>query len=156
MKTAAVHPLDELFTHVQDDAAGTQTTYNVTQLYEHLVAHPTDAVLVSVPLDDEHGQYCLTQRGVEQDRLAVLAQHPEYLKKPLVFVAMGDGSHLLVDGTHRYVIRWLLKGQFVPAYIVPMAVAAPFIVEDLPESSPEELMAWSGISLIRQLTQKES
>lgn len=151
MKATAVHPFDELFTHVAEDPAGTQTTYNVTKLYEYISTHQSEVLLVKVPIDDEHGQYCMDKRGVEQDRLQVLAQNPKYLQKPIVFVKMPDDEHLLVDGTHRYVIYWMVKGQFIPAYIVPFALAQPFIVEDLPDSPEDELMAWSGISLIHKL-----
>lgn len=160
MKQTEVALLDEVFTHVNDDD-GAQTSYNVTALYRHLTDRWDEVALagvekVVVPVDEDHGQYCMERRGVEQDRIAVLVQHPEYLTKPILFVAMPDGSHLLVDGTHRYVIWWMTsrdtgKPLSIPSYIIPLAVAAPFIIEDMPQTDEDELMRWSGLTVLRQL-----
>ena len=149
MTVKEVNPFDELFTHVESD--GAQSTYNVTRLYEHAVAHATEIAKVMVPVDAEHAQYCVEQRGVEPDRIAVLVEHPEYLKKPVLFIAMPDGSHLLADGTHRYVVFFAANCPMIPAYIVPWSMAAPFKVEDMPTTPEDELMKWSAISVLREL-----
>lgn len=151
MKLHEMGLLDEVFTHIGEDAAGTQTSYNVTALYRHIQAHLDEVQLVSVPVDEEHAKYCLEKRGVEQDRVKVLVEHPEYLKKPILFIHFEDDSHLLVDGTHRYVVYWWAKAKNIPAYIVPWAVAAPFVIENAPQTTEDELMAWSGISLLRKV-----
>lgn len=151
MKLHEMGLLDEVFTHIGEDDAKTQTSYNVTALTRYIEAHPDEVRKVSVPVDAEHAQYCLAQRGVEQDRIKVLIEHPEYLKKPIMFIRFEDDSHLLVDGTHRYVVYWWAKGQNIPAYIVPWAVAAPFVIENAPQTTEDELMAWSGISLLRKV-----
>lgn len=150
MKMVEVHPFDELFTHV-DDTSGQQTSYNVTQLFQYVEAHEDEVEKVTVPVDEEHATYCMQQRGVELDRIKVLLGNPEYVKKPVLFIALPDGSHLLADGTHRYVVLFAAKVPMIPAYIVPWKIAAPYVVEDMPQTDEEALMAWSGISLLRQL-----
>lgn len=150
MKFTQVHPFDELFTHVADDD-GQQTSYNVSALYTHITAHPSEVTKTTVQVDEEHARYCIERRGVEKDRIAVLMNHVEYLKKPVVFVVLPDESYLLVDGTHRYVVYFAAKALQIPAYIVPWAVAAPFVVEDMPRTPEDELMAWSGLTVMRQL-----
>jgi hypothetical protein len=155
MKGSEVHPFDEIFTHVAD-GTGEQTSYNVTALYKHVIANLKDVQKVTVPVDEEHARYCMERRGVEADRLNVLVANPEYCKKPVLFVALADGSHLLVDGTHRYVVFFAAKMEVIPAYIVPAVVAAPFVVEDMPQTNEDDLMEWSGLSLLRALGMKES
>lgn len=150
MKMAEVHPFDELFTHV-DDTSGVQTSYNVTALFKYVEAHESEVEKVTVPVDEEHARYCMENRGVEKDRLDVLIRNPKYMLKPVLFIAQQDGSFLLADGTHRYVVLFAAKVPLIPAYIVPFVVAAPFIVEDMPQTDEEALMQWSGISLLRQL-----
>jgi hypothetical protein len=151
MKMIDVDPFDELFTHAED-ATGLQTTYNVTRLYAAIAGVLEE---FKIPVEEEHASYCVEKRGVEQDRIQVLYEHPEYLKKPIVFINLPDGTHLLVDGTHRYVVFHMAKAQWIPAYIVPWTVAAPFVVEDVAQTTEADLMQWSGISVIRKL-QRES
>jgi hypothetical protein len=155
MKMTEMDLFDEVFTHVSE-VDGAQTSYNVTALYAHIIAHELDPAIlkVTVPVDAEHAQYCVEHRGVEQDRLKVLLDHPEYLKKPAIFIAMADGSHLLVDGTHRYVMYYYAKLPNIPAYIVPEAMASPFVIEDLPAMPEDILMEWSGLSLLRKLREQ--
>lgn len=150
MKHEEVHPFDEVFTHVAD-GTGAQTNYNVTALYKHITEAPREGVvLTTVGVDAEHAEYCIRRRGVEADRIAVLVQNPEYCKKPIVFVKFPDGTHLLADGTHRYVVFFMAQVPSVPAYIVPFEVAQPFIIEGAPVVDPVELMeTWSALTLLR-------
>lgn len=144
---------DECFTHI-DDATGVQTTYAVTALYKHVSTHEDQVEKWSIPVEEYHAKYCIEKRGVEKDRIQILIDNVDYLKKPILMIAMPDGSHLLVDGTHRYVCYWMLKVSNIPAYMVPWAVAQPFIIEDAPQMDEDRVMEWSGLSVIRQL-QKE-
>jgi len=150
MKLDDMHLLDECFTHIPDDG-GPHVTYNVTKLVTHIEAHRDQVQLVSVPVDEEHARYCLENRGIEQDRIRILLAHPDYLKQPVVFLHKAEeDSHLLVDGSHRYVIYWHLKMSIIPAYIVPWEMAQPFIIEDAPQTDEKVIMSWSGLSALRQ------
>src|SRR6185295_3691071 len=132
MKLMDMDLLDECFTHV-DDATGVQTTYNVTKLYEHIVAHEDLVERVLLPVEEGHARFCITNRGVEQDRLKVLVANPTYLSKPIMLVNMPDGTQLLVDGTHRYVVAFACGAKQIPAYMIPADVVQPFIIEDAPQ-----------------------
>jgi hypothetical protein len=143
---------DECFTHI-DDTTGVQTTYAVTALYKHVSTHEDQVEKWSVPVEEHHAKYCITNRGVERDRLEVLMGKADYLAKPIMFIHMPDGQHLLVDGTHRYVCYWMLKITNIPAYMIPWDVAKAFVLEDAPSIEEEKLMEWSGLSVLRQLTE---
>ena len=153
MKLTEMNLFDEVFTHV-DDVSGKQTSYNVTALYTHVSEHEDQVEKWRLPVEEHHAKYCITNRGVERDRIDVLMQKPEYLAKPILMVAMSDGSHLLVDGTHRYVTFWMLKVPEIPAYMIPWAVAEPFVIEGVPDCDETKLMEWSGLSVLRQLQEK--
>ena len=76
------------------------------------------------------------------------------MKKPIIFIHLPDDSHLLADGTHRYVVYFMAKATDIPAYLVPWSVAAPFVVEDAPQTPEEDLMTWSGLSVLRKLREE--
>jgi hypothetical protein len=88
-----------------------------------------------------------------------LLANPEWAKKPIVFVETPDregGSHLLVNGTHRYVLFYALKAEWIPAYIVPWDVGKEFIIADMPQVDEAKLMQWSGLSVLRRITDQTS
>jgi hypothetical protein len=150
MKMAEVDPYEEVFTHV-NDVDGTQTTYATSSLFNYISTHEDEVEKCEVPVEEYHAAYCMERRGVEPDRLKVLFDHPEYLDKPIIFIHLPEGTHLLVDGTHRYVACWKLKRPYIPAYIVSWAVAQRFVIEDAPTTDEERLMQWSGLSVLRAL-----
>jgi len=150
MKMNDVSLVEECFTHVDPDT-GAQTTWAAGALYTFCVANPDKVSIGTVPVDEEHARFCFTHRGVEANRFAIFVQHPEFLKKPILFVLMPDGQHLLIDGTHRYVCLFALKIPEARAYVVPYEVAKPFIIEDIPQTSVEEVMAPSHIATLRAL-----
>ena len=146
MKVTECAPFDELFTHF--DEQGVQTDWNATKLYEWITSlgEAADKWKFAVPVEEQHATFCVQERGVEEHRLARLFEHPDRLKKPIVFVEMEDGTHLLVDGTHRYVAYFALKAPTIPSYIVPFQFAKPFIVDGMPAVDEQRLKnSWSGL-----------
>lgn len=161
MKQSEITLFEEAFTHVKDDETGHQTTYAVSSLREYCDAHfvltkqpisTSDELALTViekcnvPVEQHHADYCRANRGIEEHRLARLVDGgPAVVLKPIIFVRQADGSMLLVDGTHRYVLAHMLGVPFVPGYFVPWNIARPFIIEDAPACDPEALMnSWSG------------
>lgn len=132
-----IDPFEECFTHLSEDSAVT-TTYATSRLRAWIESHPDQVERGCVPVDAEHAEYCLRERGVEQSRLNALMAHPEHLTKPIIFVHQPDGSHLLVDGTHRYVIWHHCHQTQIPAYVVEWTVAEAFIIADAPQVTDRE------------------
>lgn len=148
MKSEDVSLLDEVFTHI-DEHDRHQTSWNSTALFKR--CQVGDIPLGRVPVDKEHAEFCVEHRGVEQDRIEVLVANVEYLKKPILFVEMPDGSHLLVDGTHRYVVYYAMKLPTIACYMIPYAIAKDFIIEGLPQTTEERLMAYSHLTEFRKV-----
>lgn len=150
MKMTDIGPLDEVFTHI-DDATGAQTTYAAAALYRRAVQGGDGIETVKIPVEEQHAMFCVNQRGVEPERVVELLNHPEWLAKPILFIVMPDETHLLVDGTHRYVAAFAVQAPEVNAYLVPWTVAKDFIIEDVPQTPEEELMAHSHLVALRKM-----
>ncbi len=99
-----------------------------------------------VPVDKQFADWCSRERGVEPHRLGrwmtVLKPTNILHFEPFLFVHLKNtDSHLLIDGTHRYVACALLGIPEFPAIIVP----EPEWKEYLIEMPPFSLKGWSGI-----------
>lgn len=154
IKVQDVPLLEEVFTHI-DDVTGEQRDFAVTSLTKHLEERKWEVCVV--PVTKEQADFCIQARGVERDRLEALAKRPESLKKPIILVEMPKDqqqvrSHLMVDGTHRYVLYSILEAEWIPAYMIPWEVAEPFLIEGLPKTTNEELQShYSHITLLREI-----
>ncbi len=153
MLTAEVQLTDELFTHM-DDADGAQTTWNSTRVYEWATANNWPVIRVAV--DEDHARYCFEKRGFEDARIPDLLSNPDYMLKPILFIALPDGSHLLIDGTHRYVLYYKFNQASIPAMIIPLDQVQEYIVTDVPQISEAELMAPSMLPEIRRAMRNQS
>jgi hypothetical protein len=147
MKMTEIGLADEVFTHIGAD--GHQTTYAVNALWAR--CQMGDIEKVWVPVDFEHAKFCVEARGVEGERLVELVAHPEWMAKALMFVALPDGSMLLVDGTHRYVALYSLALSQAPAYLIPWVVAKDFIIDDVPQTDEKVLMGHSHLTALRKI-----
>lgn len=146
MKISEVGLTDEVFTHLDD---GHQTVYAVTALNRRCLEGGPGIDKLLVQVDEEHAKFCMESRGVEQDRIAELLKNVDYLKQRVIFVAMPDGSHLLVDGTHRYVTYYSLNLPNIPAFMVSWEIAKEFIIDGM--EPREDLMQHSHLTLLRKV-----
>lgn len=151
MKCADISPTEEIFIHEAED--GTQTVYAVERLYQHALAHPLGQK-VRMPVEAHHAQYLVEHRGIERDQIEALMGHADWLAKPILFIereGQHENSHILVDGTHRYVLFFHLGLPEILAIIVPEAVARAFVVEDSPTLTREQLYSPPQMAAIRAL-----
>jgi hypothetical protein len=134
-----IGPTEQLFTHQDED--GTLTTYAASRLAAFCEMHVPRS---RVAIEPEAAALFNAVRGVEPHRLQRLGTRE--LLTPLVFVHLPDGTHLLVDGTHRYVRLAQLGVPDAPAYLVSWEAAQPFLVR-LTIANPDALLkGWSGIA----------
>lgn len=126
---------EAVFTHI-DDMSGAQTTYAVTRLTEAC------AVLdpVCVPISREFAGWCVEHRGIEWARVERLTR--AQLALPLLFATQNDGTHLLVDGHHRYVRLAFEGGSTTLAWVLEPCEWAPFVVRGVRAfANSDELLA---------------
>ncbi|QIG70146.1 hypothetical protein EVB87_046 [Rhizobium phage RHph_N28_1] len=112
-----------LFTYVDPDT-GKNTTLNVTGIAKdrRTRARP----IIQVPIDPEWAEKSLTLRGIEQHRLERLLTVDEI--EPVLFAFWFGGFHVLIEGNHRYVSRWMRGETHIASKVVPMSVWQDYIV----------------------------
>lgn len=85
----------------------------------------------------------IKDRGIETHRLERLSV--DHLADPIIYLDMGDGTHLLVDGHHRYVYAAAAGRDELPAYIITKDQAEPFLVTGLRDDTEDDLRnSYSG------------
>jgi len=71
-----------------------------------------------------------TQNGIEPDHFDRIAA--DRLHEPVTMLDMGDGTHVICDGSHRLIKRAMLGFDYVDAYDVPERVWRRFTIVGMP------------------------
>jgi hypothetical protein len=140
-----LHPLTVLFSHYDDDTHE-QTHFSITHMDAWILGpHNAEVERVSAPIDPDAAQMIAECRGIEQHRLDPLLSCPLPFA-PVYFVTMPCGTHLLVDGSHRYVASHMRKQESIRAYVLTWAQAQQFIVTGIPDMTKEQVVGgYSGL-----------
>lgn len=125
-----------VFTHLE---AGVQTVYAVSRIERALETREGWGRLARVPVEAEFAGWLRDNRGVEQWRVERL--HERALRSPLLFAEQPDGSHLLIDGTHRYVALAERGERSTLAWLLTPREWREFTVRDAPTVSESALRA---------------
>lgn len=135
---------DILFTHV-DEHTGKNTVFHVTGLLDDPKYKKLPATNVNV--DHKFAALLPDLRGLEPHRLNRLWGVPTAAFEPLPFVEMPDGTHLMVDGSHRYYVAHRRGEDWVPAKLVKPKLWRKYIVTGFPEQTAEALQrSYSGLA----------
>lgn len=112
---------DEVFTHRAED--GKQITWNISaiwRVYDRLCTKD-EVEIVEVPVDPEFAEWAFTNRGAEQHRIDRL--NDDVLSVPILFKHdPRDDTHLMIDGTHRYIYSARTGKEWIRAVIVHPSV----------------------------------
>jgi hypothetical protein len=135
-------PMDEVFSW-QDEVDGAEPMlFHVTKLAAHIeeVKRVDPKVIeqrtVITGIDKDFASFCFLHRGVEVAYLDKMIKRlspggtplPSDLE-PALMLEMDDGSHLLVDGTHRYCAYAATGRDEIKVITVPKAIWKFFVVE---------------------------
>lgn len=134
---------DQIFTHI-DCETGAQTTFAVThlrRLCDARVRLGRDDHVRETPIDRDAARMILKMRGLERFRIRRAYRTKDDDYQPFIYCFMPDRTHLLVDGSHTYVARCMKRHTTAFAYIVPPSVWKCCLVEGLPDTTTEELLA---------------
>jgi hypothetical protein len=137
-----------VFTHI--DEHGTVRHFDIdylTALVEREVAAGNMEV-VPVAVEEQGALVVLTERGMDRHRFMRLMRSipQDGIRSPLLFAAdVSPGTHLLVDGTHRYYAAFTLRMDTVPAVLLPKEVWESALVDASdfmgPDLTAEDLLA---------------
>jgi len=128
MKLKNVNPNKPVFSWMDPDTK-VMTTWAAEELAEW--CKRTKQPLSLIPINKEFAKNCRAFRGVENHRFGKFAK--EGVKEPMLFLTMPDKTHLLVDGTHRYVFLAEHNAPVGMAYILQEKDWRPFVIEDYPQ-----------------------
>jgi hypothetical protein len=133
---------DQIFTHFeQSGSARIERTFAASAL-RRVCSQPGSELAgvahVEVALEPGFLAILQTSRGLEEPRLLRALAARRYA--PLLFCLLND-THLLVDGTHTYAAMVLKGFSLARAYVVPECLWRSHLVEGLPSTTPEELLA---------------
>lgn len=117
------HASSQLFTHVCKDT-GTRRLfvidnilmYAFSLLDEDLLNNSHGVELMKIGIDPDFADFIKEERGVDLDYCGQLTR--EKLDNPVIFFDFSDGTHLLVDGHHRYYQSYLLGDKSVNAIVL--------------------------------------
>lgn len=128
MKLSECKPFDESFTFISHE--NEVSVFNTSALARHLVdiKFPTEMV----DLNDELANIIIRNNGIEWSHVKRLK--PDCLKRPVIFIELGDETHLLVDGSHRctYASKIAFRTEIL-SWVVRKEIWKPFVVELPPE-----------------------
>lgn len=116
-------PTDEVFTHIDDD--GTVRHFAIGVLTRMLLQ--ISAPTLWVAIEQEHVDFILANRGVEQEKLDRMT--PEYRDKPIIGAVWYDGSVLIIDGHHRYIKRHQAGFTEIEAIPLPPEIWEDYLLD---------------------------
>jgi hypothetical protein len=120
-------PFDEVF---EFTAPGEPTIYvNATRLRKHCENTPGAAVCGPAVFHQQLYDHVLANNGIEKTKLARLSQRPDIYCQPVLLLECDDGSHIMADGNHRFVILWRMGIRRIPAYVIPETTWRQFVIE---------------------------
>lgn len=129
MKLLDGPPSDEIFTYRH--TSGVVYHFNASAICRAIVADQIYAERARVTLDTALVAHVKEFNSI--DFKHALSLSDTRLEVPVVFVAWDDGTHTLVDGSHRLVGRSDKGYADILAFMVPYEVAKPYLVTDMPE-----------------------
>lgn len=116
-----------VYTH-RDPQSGVETTWAIGRLSTAALALP----IVEIPVDHVFAEAIRRIRGLEAHRMARLTE-VIVRTNPILLADMGDGTHNIIDGNHRYIKAHDLGHDWIAARLVPLDLSLEYQIEGLPE-----------------------
>lgn len=141
MRVKDMGAMDTVFTHV-DENTGETTHFDVTTLEDDWRVKARTPVWI--PVDEDGARLFMEKRGIEKHRLDRLRGLPKL--DPILVLHWPDGSHLVVDGHHRYVAAFLDGHRGMHARMIPRSIWRRHVITDLPDEVGKSFIgSFSGI-----------
>lgn len=110
------------------NVSGPQMFFDVTGMREYVEAEHDAALLTPVEIRQQLYDHIMSNQGVEEKKIERLAHRPDIYCQPVLLIEWDDGSHVLVDGNHRFVILWRMGIRKIPAFVIPKATWERFVL----------------------------
>jgi hypothetical protein len=134
-------PTEKVFTW-QDPDTLEELNFAVDRLNAWCVAAEVETVLT--PVEVEFADLFIRERGIEFHRVERMTFKD--LLHPVIYCCMPKGTHLLVDGHHRYVFSAMIGQTEQRAHILTQEQWEPFLISGMPTFVRENIISgFSGI-----------
>lgn len=135
MKCSECLPMDEVFTHIDEDGAVRHINASALMRDAEDALNYGVADVIELPMEGEFVQFIRDSRGVEEHRLARLCE--PYLSMPCLGIEFPDGGVLTVDGHHR-IVKWHALGHTTYRMVLYHGSQLPkYCIDDFPEDFSE-------------------
>jgi hypothetical protein len=107
------------------DGFGKRYVFNIDRILEHIKAN--NYPVYEVEIEPGYAENYLLNRRASQVKVDKI-ELP--IREPVVYVAWTDGSHLLIDGNHRYIKAAQAGQTTIKAYILKRRVWKRFLIDE--------------------------
>ena len=118
----------EVFTFVPH---GTNETmlFNATKIRKHCEENPDDVTRSMVVVHQQMIDQIVNRGGCEEAKVMRLFTRPDIWTQPVIYLDMEDGTHVLCDGNHRFIIQVVMFGApMIDSYLVPKKVWEKYVL----------------------------
>lgn len=122
---------DEVFTFIETD--GTHRLFHVTALRNSKEVKRLP--IRQFAITHEQFLFIMQKMGIEPHRVARL-RGKENLD-PILLADMEDGFMILINGSHRYVARYLDKHEFIDGKAIPKRIWEKHLITGIPKDAAE-------------------
>ena len=102
-----------------------ELSFNVSHLWHAIETQAVEFSAIETYIDPDFVETDLMSR--EPDEKLLLTMTKIRLEVPVIFVDWIDDSCILVDGTHRYIVRHRLSLTTIKAFRIPYLAWRPFV-----------------------------
>ncbi len=127
---------DQVFTH-KDLETGEIIHFHVSQILRDLKSGKLRPPLVILAVDRATAELFTQSQGVEADHLPRIANK---VHDPILLADFDDGTSLVIDGNHRYVLRFTMGFKEIKAYRLDPKMWEPYVITDIPPDLAEAML----------------
>lgn len=122
---APIFTIAQIFTWKSPDEK-TEIRFAVSDILAAMAAGNIAYETITTPVEKSFARFLAASR--EPDRAYAERLSEDAYNEPVLFVLLPEGSHLLIDGTHRYYAKYLRALPTIDAFVVAYASVGEFMI----------------------------
>jgi len=127
---------DQVFSHF-DPETGLTRHFAVGPILRDLQSGGLRPEVCDLEVTAKSAAYLLSNAGIEQDHLARITSR---LHEPILLADFEDGTSLIIDGNHRYVLRFAMGLRYIKAYRLTPTMWEPYLIQGVPSDVSDALL----------------
>lgn len=103
-----------------------QITFSVTRMLDDIISGKLATEVLVASLDTDFDSTWIVQRDLNAKHVMTIMRDEATLNSPVLGVWMPNGSVLLIDGSHRYMARYLLHKPTIDYMLIALNDWKPY------------------------------